>query len=664
MEVNKIQIINNNNKLTLWRQSAKLDTPVQFSHNKQEILAPLKQDTVSFKGSVLKKSDFKGSDLAVIEKYKPNIQQFKSKEDLQKFAENKINELKEKDFDGRQEETTIQRKAMLKEWFYYVTEENDAYSNTQKLIILSAITKNLKPNNDTIPPVLHKGVLAQTVTELEEKLKANPKENFDFNKMYQNNLRTSFMKDSSTGETMTGWVVIPSKKNDPGNFEKNVEKLKALSHNSWCTKSFNAEPYLSEGDFHVYLENGEPKLGVRFVGDEVQEIQGERNNGKIPVKYLDTFKSHQKDCELKLTECSQDEVINAEKIKTRIEDFHKKYGESFKITNIKDAETVLKILGINFINKSKQIPSKIIFMDRDVLEENDKQLLSIDSYNSKLFEITCDDLNVNENDLFKFIDEIHGAAIFEKSNVTNLGNLKRINGYADFDGSQIKDLGQLEFIGGNASFENSFIENLGKLEYIGGTANFQNSQVENLGNLLEINGDAKFQDSLITNLCNLEIIRRVDFSGSEVKDLGKLEKILGNAIFSNSMITNLANLKYIGGDADFSYSDISDLGQLEHIGESAFFANSQVEDLSNLKYVGGDLFLKDSKVNKLCRPENVIGKINHNDMTMDWLMQFEDEEILAYADDLESEIKTNTRDYNEDSDLDDNEKIWQMLEQG
>ena len=169
---------------------------------------------------------------------------------------------------------------------------------------------------------------------------------------------------------------------------------------------------------------------------------------------------------------------------------------------------------------------------------------------------------------------------------------------------------------------------------------------------------------MITNLCNLEIIRRVDFSGSEVKDLGKLEKILGNAIFSNSMITNLANLKYIGGDADFSYSDISDLGQLEHIGESAFFANSQVEDLSNLKYVGGDLFLKDSKVNKLCRPENVIGKINHNDMTMDWLMQFEDEEILAYADDLESEIKTNTRDYNEDSDLDDNEKIWQMLEQG
>ena len=153
---------------------------------------------VSFKGIVLKKSDFKGTDLAVIERYKPNIQQFKSKDDLQKFAEGKINELKEKDFGGRQEETRIQRKAMLKEWFDYVITENDAYSNTQRLIILSAVTKDLKANNDTIPPVLNKGVLAQTVTELEE-------------------------------------------------------KLKTLSHNSWCTKSFNADPYLSKGDFHVYL---------------------------------------------------------------------------------------------------------------------------------------------------------------------------------------------------------------------------------------------------------------------------------------------------------------------------------------------------------------------------------------------------------------------------
>ena len=297
----------------------------------------LNSSSVAFKGAVLKKSDFEGIDLAVIERYKPNIQQFKSKDDLQKFAENKINEIKEKDYGGRQEETKIQRKAMLKEWFDYVTKENDAYSNTQRLVILAAVTKDLKSNNDTIPPVLNKGVLAATVTELEERLKANPKENFDFNKMYQNNLRTSFMKDSDTGETMTGWVIIPSKTNDPVNFEKNVEKLKTLSHKNWCTKSFNAEPYLSKGDFHVYLENGQPKLGVRFVNDKVAEIQGEKNNGKIPVKYLETFKNHQQECDMKLSYNAQNEVKNAEVLKVELEKVKQELGSAVELKTIDDA---------------------------------------------------------------------------------------------------------------------------------------------------------------------------------------------------------------------------------------------------------------------------------------------------------------------------------------
>ena len=37
----------------------------------------LNSSPVTFKGAVIKKSDFEGIDLAVIEKYKPNIQQFK-----------------------------------------------------------------------------------------------------------------------------------------------------------------------------------------------------------------------------------------------------------------------------------------------------------------------------------------------------------------------------------------------------------------------------------------------------------------------------------------------------------------------------------------------------------------------------------------------------------
>ena len=66
MEIKSVQMFSNIKKYSsLYRQ------PIGIS--------PLKQDTVSFKGSVLKKSDFQGTDLTVIEKYKPNIQQIKSK---------------------------------------------------------------------------------------------------------------------------------------------------------------------------------------------------------------------------------------------------------------------------------------------------------------------------------------------------------------------------------------------------------------------------------------------------------------------------------------------------------------------------------------------------------------------------------------------------------
>ena len=436
----------------------------------------LNSSLVAFKGAVLKKSDFEGVDLAIIERYKPNIQQFKSKDDLQKFAENKINEIKEKDYGGRQEETKIQRKAMLKEWFDYVTKENDAYSNTQRLVILAAVTKDLKANNDTIPPVLNKGVLAATVTELEERLKANPKENFDFNKMYQNNLRTNFMKDSDTGEIMTGWVIIPSKTNDPVNFEKNVEKLKTLSHKNWCTKSFNAEPYLSEGDFHVYLENGQPKLGVRFVNDEVEEIQGEKNNGKIPVKYLETFKNHQQECDIKLSYNAQNEVKKAEFVKIELQKAKQELGSAVKLKTIDDAIKIFDYVGI----KAEKKDNRLVIPEYKYHRLGYSQILDYD------------DLEIDENKLFKYVNEIKGDADFYNSKITSLGQLQSIGGDADVCFSEIRNLGQLKSIGGKADFSYSKIRNLGQLQSIGGNVYIINSKIsiDDISKL-EIGGEIK-----------------------------------------------------------------------------------------------------------------------------------------------------------------------------
>ena len=157
-------------------------------------LAPLAYDTVSF--GAMKKNQFKGIDLAVVQKFKAPIEKFNNNEDLQNWAGEKARAIADKDFGGRSEETKIQRETMLKEWFDYVFIENNAYKNTTALLILTAITKNLKPDSDDIPPALNKGVLADCIYEIDKN--NDPKYQFDLNKMYQNKLRTFYMDDAQT----------------------------------------------------------------------------------------------------------------------------------------------------------------------------------------------------------------------------------------------------------------------------------------------------------------------------------------------------------------------------------------------------------------------------------------------------------------------------------
>lgn len=237
-------------------------------------LAPLKHDTISFRA--MKKSQFAGINHAIVEKFKAPIEKFNTQSDFQNWASNTAKNIMSKNYGGRQAETVEQRKYMLKEWTDYVFNENTAYTGAIGLLILNAVTKNLKPDNDKIPPVLNKGILADCISEIDRNASSDNQYQFDLRKMYETKLGALYLENSNVSTDKTGWVVIPSKSNDPEHFEENVEKLKALSHKNWCTKSFNAEPYLSDGDFHVYLENGQPKLGVRFIGAKIGEIQGEK----------------------------------------------------------------------------------------------------------------------------------------------------------------------------------------------------------------------------------------------------------------------------------------------------------------------------------------------------------------------------------------------------
>lgn len=552
-------------------------------------LAPLKFDTVSF--GAMKKVQFKGIDRFVVERFKAPIEKFNLANDLQAWAKKSIEVLKSKDFGGRCQETITQRKAMIKEWVDYITEGNSAYTPAIGLLILSAITSDLGEKDDNIPPVLNKGVLADTVSDTEKMLTNNPKAQLNFSKMYKNKLRSFYMEDTKTGETETKWVVIPSKKNDPENFEANVEKLKTLSHKNWCTKSFNAEPYLAEGDFHVYLENGQTKLGVRFEDEEIVEIQGKKNDSTIPVKYLELVKKYNKDNNFILSKDAENQILQAERLKRQINAIKEDLGDSINLNTIEDAEKVLNYLGI-------------------VVKRNEcKDGLIIAEYKQINYDLTFTDLDIDENKFFNYITEINGCADFSDTQVTNLNRLEKIRGNAYFADSQVKSLGNLKIIEGNADFRESIITTLGNLVEIGEEADFSYSKIQDLGSLEKIGSCTNFSNSKIINLGNLKVIDDdADFSGSLIEDLGKLEKIEGDACFQFSKLKSLGNLEKIGGNVYFYSTEIDNLGKLNEIKGNAYFKDSKITNLGNLKKIGGKAVFIDSIVTNLGKLKEIGGE--------------------------------------------------------
>ena len=491
-------------------------------------LRPLTRDTVSF--GAMSKSRFSGIDFLILNKFKAPVEKFNSNADFQLWCKNIINReyiSKKQEFaKSDDEQTQIQRTIMLNEWIEYITKENDDYTPAIQLMILSSITSGLDGKANRLPPNLDKGVLAETIYEIKNNCKKDKSYDCNFAKLYGNKLQMRiFDEEPSLDESLSGWIVIPSKENDPENFEENVRKLQTLSHPSWCTKTNNAEPYLSKGDFHIYIDEGKPRLGVRFVGDEIGEIQGKNNNSRIPLEYFDIVKKHIEENGFMLSPNTMEKFEKAQEAKAKLDKF-KNSGLDFKNSSAKE---IFDFFGVKY-------------------EENEDGKLILESYEQPDEDFSYEDLGLSENRLFEDIVEVKGDLDLQDSNITDLGALRLIGGSALFDSCKLKTLGNLQSIGGNAYFGASKITDLGALQSIGGNAYFEYSKNINLANLISIGGHADFR---------------------------------------NSEIISLAKLRSIGGMADFRYSEIVDLGDLEEIGEYAHFEDSKVVSLCKLKSIKG-----------------------------------------------------------------------------
>lgn len=166
--------------------------------------------------------------------------------------------------------------SIIESWLNYVLRENDTYANNPAFayMVLHDIFKNAQKPNKNIPLGLNAEVLAGVYHDVDGTSAIN------FAKVYDKKVKTYHL---SAGEQVKinekdGWIRIPSKDNDPKNYESNVAKLRDFSQNTgWCTARGEEKRYLAEGDFWLLIEKQKAVVAVRFVGESVVEIQGRFN---------------------------------------------------------------------------------------------------------------------------------------------------------------------------------------------------------------------------------------------------------------------------------------------------------------------------------------------------------------------------------------------------
>lgn len=409
---------------------------------------PLPFDTVSF--TSIKKTKLNGLDLACANIFKAPLEKFNSKEDLDDWAENKLQTMiKTAHYPHKNPRQKAELDKRLEEWIDFFNKKEGVYANKPSvdLIAYNAITKNIDLSKNVIPPYFNKVAFGLTVRELEAQMKEDRNSLFDFEKRYREILlKKTIMEapDNLITQTDEGfWIEIPSKTKDPENFDENLKNLKNLSHKTWCTSNYLAADYLNTRDFFILFENNQPKAAIKTKDGVVEEIQNDKNNNLVANEYLNKINEYATNKKFINTDKKIEEVTS---IKEEIKSLKETFAEDIKNNNYANLLTKLKI-------------------DVEILDNGNYK---ISHYKQPSFKFKFKDIGVDENELFKKIECIEDFAEFNKCDATTLGSLKQINGNVFFNNSKIKDLGELKYINGDANFNFSKVTTLKNLKHITG----------------------------------------------------------------------------------------------------------------------------------------------------------------------------------------------------
>ncbi len=411
--------------------------------------------------SAIKKTRLAGLSLTCACMFKAPLEKFNSEYDLHDWAEENIQDA----FENSTKLNNIpQREQRLDIWKKYLTQSRPI-SSSAAYVIFSSIIKDLKPDNRKLPPPLNTEVLNNTIHEITDKLSEDSKYTFNFNKLYKKNLNSYYLNNTHNNldKNNTGWIFIPSQLHDSKDFESNVNNLMLFSYKTWCTTSFNAPLYLAGGDFHIFLEKGNPKAVIRMYDNYIAEIQGVRNDKSIPWQYIDVIETRIKDKELTVPPQIQNAIEKSHQVGEKISLIKEELEPAIKNNDIKAI--------LNYFNMGCKKEDFFTYLVKKFETFRTGQKYTR-QYTLKYFrepeDFTLAELGINENNIFKQISEISGDAVLTNSSVS--------------------DLGSVEYIGGKLSLNKSPVSHLGRLKVINGKINVKDCPLQKTEHEITING--------------------------------------------------------------------------------------------------------------------------------------------------------------------------------
>jgi len=382
----------------------------QKNINKQDLINKLSQNFTKYidktqhqhtKPSNLRtsKNALSQDEKYLVEQFSLPIEIWEDKEKLNQFAAQQAKAIIEKDYPIMNYPQAVEdlRKQILSQWA-----SSNIENPIQRLMIFKAITSNLGNRTANLPPIYDENILKNVLKTI--------KLGQSFVKVYNKALAPSILRDNFFEEVDVNgikgvWIKLPSMKNDPENFRINVDKLKILSLDTWCTKSYEASNHIEQGDFYIFRTNDNTELGVSFLRDSIDDIEGYANTHRIPLAYLEVVQKFISDHNFPLTENALKELNIATQEKIQYDELK---------------NDITKLMAEQ---KYKNIFEKLLI---DVSDRPNGKI-AIRQYDTPKYNFRIKDLGIDEKALFSIVEEINNIEL-ENTTIKNIRHIKKLNG--------------------------------------------------------------------------------------------------------------------------------------------------------------------------------------------------------------------------------------------